>query len=423
MNNNTQKKKLLILGGDYTECCIVKRAKALGYYTIVTDYHTDWRLSPAKQIADEGWDISWSDIPMLEANCLSAGVQGVLAGFSEFRVENMIRLCDKLHLPCSLTMHQLDVTRDKLLFKQTCRKYGIPTVKEHRIDDVKTYPVIIKPVDRAGSIGINVARNSEELNRFCDYAKSLSPSSSIIIEDFIEDGTKFDVYYYVKDGEIFFLGSSDTIMCKGETGAKILQKCWPFKSRYEEKYLNTADYLVREMFKGLGIRNTYATLSAFYQDGEFRFFETGFRLSGEMSYNYYEHLTGINYMDSMIRYAAGDPDSTDYKEESSASFSIVLNFFLTDGIVGKIEGVGELQSCKAVRRINTYIKEGDTVKNATDVYKKGVMVTIIADSLEDLNKTVALVNARLDVLDTAGISMIYERVTKNELDEYYQGLQ
>lgn len=421
MNNNTQKKKLLILGGDYTECCIVERAKALGYYTIVTDYHTDWRLSPAKQMADEGWDISWSDIPMLEANCLSAGVQGVLAGFSEFRVENMIRLCDKLHLPCSLTMHQLDVTRDKQLFKQTCRKYGIPTVKEHRIDDVKTYPVIIKPVDRAGSIGINVARNFKELNTYSDYAKSLSPSSSIIIEDFIEDGTKFDVYYYVKDGEIFFLGSSDTIMCKGKTGAKILQKCWPFKSKYEREYLDTTDNLVRGMFKGLGIRNTYATLSAFYQKGKFRFFETGFRLSGEMSYNYYEHLTGINYMDSMIRYAMGDPDAADYKEkESATSVSMVLNFFLTDGVIGRIKGIDELSFYKAVRRINTYIKEGDTVKNATNVFKKGLMVTLIANSQDDLYKTVAFVNTHLDIEDTAGNSMVYERVNENELEEYYQ---
>ena len=39
--------KLLILGGNPTEIEIVERAKKLGLYTIVTDNHTDWKLSPA----------------------------------------------------------------------------------------------------------------------------------------------------------------------------------------------------------------------------------------------------------------------------------------------------------------------------------------------------------------------------------------
>ena len=115
--------KLLILGGNPTEIEIVERAKKLGLYTIVTDNHTDWKLSPAKQLADEGWNISWSDVDTLAKKCQEENVNGVIAGFSEFRVDNMIQLCERLHFPCSLTMHQLDVTRDKLLFKETCRKY------------------------------------------------------------------------------------------------------------------------------------------------------------------------------------------------------------------------------------------------------------------------------------------------------------
>lgn len=42
-------KKLLILGGNYIEENIVKAAKELGFYTITTDNHSDWNLSPAKK--------------------------------------------------------------------------------------------------------------------------------------------------------------------------------------------------------------------------------------------------------------------------------------------------------------------------------------------------------------------------------------
>ena len=64
-------KKLLILGAGAVETTLVYRAKELGIHTIVTDYNLDHRLSPAKDIADESWDISWSDIDALEKECLS----------------------------------------------------------------------------------------------------------------------------------------------------------------------------------------------------------------------------------------------------------------------------------------------------------------------------------------------------------------
>ena len=48
--NELKGKKLLILAGAGTHNKVVKAAREMGIYTIVTDYLVD---SPAKQIADE----------------------------------------------------------------------------------------------------------------------------------------------------------------------------------------------------------------------------------------------------------------------------------------------------------------------------------------------------------------------------------
>jgi len=414
-------KKLLVLGGNITEIDIVKRAKLLGYYTIVTDNHEDWSLSPAKSIADEGWNISWSDVDALEQKCKSVGVNGVLAGFSEFRVENMIKLCKRLCLPCSLTMEQLAVTRDKILFKEMCRKYGIPTIPEHRVSGTNiNFPVIVKPVDRAGSIGINVANNHDELETFYKIALDLSPSKNVIIEDFISDGVKVDVYYYVKNHEIFFLGSSDTIMCKGDKGARILQKAWPFMSKYEKPYLEEIDGKVRDMFIGMGMDNAYVTMSAFHRNGQFYFFEAGFRLSGEMSYHYYESLCGLNYMDSMIKFSMGDKDDAvffDYPKEDKNC--IVLNFFGLNGIVDKIIGVDVLAEDKNIYDIKLYVHENDTIENSTSVFRKIAMFTIVAKKSKSLLSTVDKVNSIFDICDKEENSLIYEKVSRQELNLYY----
>ena len=398
--------KLLILGGNPTEIEIVERAKKLGLYTIVTDNHTDWKLSPAKQLADEGWNISWSDVDTLAKKCQEENVNGVIAGFSEFRVDNMIQLCERLHFPCSLTMHQLDVTRDKLLFKETCRKYGLNTIAEHHIDDSNiTFPVIVKPVDRAGSIGINVAHNKEELAAYYETALSLSPSKQVVIEDFITDGIKLTL-----------LGTSDTVMCKGDLGAKILQKAWPFKSKYEQDYLKQVDGKVRNMFNGLAINNAYATMSMFYRNGDFYFFEAGFRLSGEMSYHYYEKIAGINYLDSMIKHSMGYKDNADYKEVLNCNnHCIVLNFFGLDGDVDNIKGLEELKKNDNIYDIQLYVNRNEAIENSTNVFKKIAMFTIVSASFEDMVATVNAVNNTFDVFDKNGESLVYERVSEQEL--------
>ena len=73
-------KKLLILGASIRENVIIRHARKLGIYTIVTDYHEDWSLSPAKYAADEAWNISWSEIDTLAAKCTEEQISGILAG-------------------------------------------------------------------------------------------------------------------------------------------------------------------------------------------------------------------------------------------------------------------------------------------------------------------------------------------------------
>ena len=107
-------KKLLILGATAGEIALIKRAQAQGIYVIATDNHMDYSLAPAKRIANEAWDISWSDLDELEKRCRAERINGVLAGYSEFRVDNMMQLCKRLGLPCYINQEQLDITRDKI---------------------------------------------------------------------------------------------------------------------------------------------------------------------------------------------------------------------------------------------------------------------------------------------------------------------
>lgn len=406
-------KKLLVIGSYYTELSIVLRARELGYYTIVVDYYTDAERTPAKAVADEAWDMSWTDFDALARRCKEAGVNGILAGYSENRVDSMIRLCEILGLPCGLTMEQFDITRDKKQFKHYCQLYGLEVVQEHQYGDIFDFPVIVKPVDRGGSIGITVAYSREQFEHSYEYAMSQSPAGQVVIEDFIGDGIKVDVYYYVKNQKITLLGMSDTIMCKGHEGAEILQKAWRFPSQFITQYLEETDGKVQAFLRGIHIDNQYLTISAFYRNGHFYFFEAGFRLSGEMSFNYYQQISGFDYLKEVIRYAVGDTDDALLPQyDCSQGSSIILNFFVKDGVIGRMSEAGDIMKLPGVCDILLYACEGTKVSNSTRLLKKVAMCTIFS---ENLAECVRMVNQSFEVKAQNGEDMIYERVTGNEL--------
>ena len=408
-------KRLLILGAYYTELEIINRAKSMGFYTIVTDNHENPMLSPAKKVADEAWNISWTDIDALCRQCVDCHVDGVITGFSESRVESMIRICERLNLPCPLTMQQLDITRDKNKFKRTCEKYGIPCVPEHRYDETFSFPVIVKPVDRAGSAGISVAYNRDDFEVAYQYAMSMSNSKHVIIEDFISDGTKVDVYYYVKDGKAYLLGTSDTIMCHN---SGIMQKAWPFPSKWEHQYVEEIDGKVKSMIKGIGINNAYLTISAFYTKGHFYVFETGFRLSGEMSFNYYKAISGIDYVEEVMRYSLGEKSDVQFVElprNNNNKYSIILNFFAQDGTIDKISNADIILAIPEVVDFLVYCQEGEEIHNKGGLLKKIAMCTICASDWDRIKDIVDQVNQLFSVMSICGKEMIYERVVRGEL--------
>lgn len=411
--------KILILGANQTECFVVKRAKELGYYTIVTDNNIDRTNSPAKDIADESWDISWSDIDSLAEKCRQEKVDGIIAGFSEFRVENQIRLCERLNLPCPITIEQLNITRDKNKFKAECVKYNIPLVPEYSEESaLDNLPVIVKPVDRAGSIGINVAYTKSELSDACQIAREASPTNSIIIEKYMSGCIKFDVYYVIQEGKISLIGSSDTLMCPPNKGHEVLQAAWLFPSRYENAFKSKCNSQVESFIKGIGIRNGYITISAFVDGYEnFFVFETGFRLSGELSFMYSEQAYGINYIDFLLSYSVGSHyKSMDYSHKISNDKLLVINHFANDGEIAVSEGL----SFKS-EHVNTYdylgLKRRLHNPNGNGVGK-------VAMSFIQFNKNQSAVSASSHLNDSVALSdcfnrdLVYYRIPDIELKNF-----
>lgn len=421
--NKLTGKKLLILGATAGETTLVKRAQELGVYVIVTDYNTDYTLSPAKYVADECWDISWSDIDTLEKKCKEEHIQGVTAGYSEFRVESLIKLCARLDLPCYVTAEQLEITRDKIKFKETCRKNGVPVVKEYSsLDEVDEYPVIVKPVDRAGSIGISIASNRKELKNACKYALKSSVSKQIIIEKYIEKGTKIDFYYAVENGNITLVSSCDTINAKENGYERVVQSAWLYPTRNTDAEIQSVDSALRRMIQNMGIRYGCIFFSGFVcENGDFVFFECGFRLEGGHQYNYVAQKGPFNYLDIFILHALlGNTEDLSPFITDEDLRAVTVNIYAKKGTVTQIKGFEETAQIPDCCLALAQGRIGETCDDNHAILNKIAMFQFTSCSPQQLQNDVEKMYTLFGVYDENGSDMIYDRIDPSLIAEWWK---
>ena len=425
MNKPFENKKLLILGATPNEIPVVKRAQELGAYVITTDYNKDYKLSPAKYYSDECWDISWSDIEELKKRCVESGVTGVIAGFSEIRVDNQIRLCKELGLPCYVNEEQLAITRDKILFKEKCRQYDVPVIKEYSsMDDVTEYPVIVKPTDRAGSIGVGIAYNRAELEKAYDIAMDKSLVKRVIIEDYITDAMEMDAHYVVLDGEISLLTTDDIIAASDNVkDNKVVQSVWMYPSKYNSEFLATADQPLRDLIKGIGVKNGTIFFSGFVNNkGQFSFFECGFRLWGEQEFNYDYKKVGINYLDAYLYHVFnGNSNGILFNPNPTPTLKgVSLNLYVTGGTIAKLQGVKELDDNKDcfLCLVDSYVGQKCTFDNA--ILTKAGLVGFANEDPREQKKDIDEAYESIVIEDENGKNMLYERLDTQRIIDWWE---
>ncbi len=419
-------KKLLILAGGPNLVTLVKRARDLGVHTIVTDYY-DLETSPAKKIADEYWDISWSDIDQLEKRCREEHVEGITTGYSETPVEMCIELCERLKLPCYCTREQLEFTRDKVRFKEVCRKTGVPTVPEFQsIEDVgdKDFPVIVKPVDRAGSIGVGIARDKTELYKVHKYAMEMSYCKQVIIEKYIS-GTKIDAYYEIREGQITLLTTDDVINAAENGYERVVQSSWLLPSRVHNLISEKSDAAFRKLLQFLKIRNGYIFFSGFEYEGEIMFFEAGFRLCGGHWYEYLQKKGMVNNLDIFIYHAlTGRTDNIPVLGEVNEKLKCVdINIYAKEGTIGKIKGLEEIAQMEDCYFTLLTGHVGQVCKADRAILDKIAMFYFCSESPGRLKEDVKQAYSLLEIKDVNGEDMIYDRIDANVISSWWENEQ
>lgn len=402
-------KKLLILGANPETVSLVLKARELGVFTIVTDYDPN---AYAKKFADKSYNVDAADLESLIKLAKEESIDGVAVGVAEALLPTYCKLCEALNMPCYTNLEQIDVMVKKDAFKDLCRKYNVPTIEEYSLEnsDEIEYPVIVKPTDSCSSKGITVCRNYDELLKAIDYALQFSRSNKYLIERYM-NGDEVISYYVIQDGEPIFVGMCDRYTYKAKKGLVQLPTSYIFPSRHIEGYLKHTDETVKNMLKGIGIKNGSIFFQAFCDDNEIiRIYEPGYRLNGAQEHLILSQVSGVDAKELYINLAlSGREADCNLKELANPAHKQIackLSPLVKTGKISKLRGLEEIAKLNDVVSVNPSYTEGDTVTGEGTLKQIVSRFFIVSDSKQKLADTIKSIREILKVEDSNGDNML-----------------
>ena len=409
-------KRLLLLGGGSMMKEVVIRAKLLGVYTLVMGLDLD--ADEAKVLCDKPILGNARDVDEVVKVCKQENIDGLTTGYVDILLQTCHDACERLGLPYYANNELIEVTTNKSLYKEVCKKYGIHVPETYNITDINSreqldtieYPVFIKPVDASGSRGAAICNNEEEL--IDNYQKALkwSPSKTISVEEYLT-GQDIILDYLVSDGKAHLVSIFDRMVTPDRKPPINSPNIQFAPSKAVDAFLQDVDKPVQAFCQGLDIKDGIIFFQGYNNNGKIKLFEMGCRL-GASFFSVEEAFIGVNPVDVLIHYAlTGKMTETgnfDLITPKYKGIGCALYLMLKPGVskVGKMIGIDALSDIPYVKHVNAHMHPGEDVfwERVADV--RILTVYIAAPDKEALRNTVELIYKTIKITDDNGESIL-----------------
>ena len=238
-------KKLLLLGGARYLLPVIESAHRLGIYVITCDYLPD---NIAHKYSDKYLNVSIIDKNAVLVAAQKEQIDGIMSFATDPGVVTAAYVAEQMGLPAAGSYESVSILQDKGRFRKLLTDNGFTVPHARSYEEISeaqkdvdyfNWPVIVKPVDSAGSKGVTKVETPSELEKSIRYALEFSHSNKFIIEDFIEKkGCSSDSDCFSVDGKLVVTTfSSQRFDVKAENPYAPMAYSWPstFSSEHEEE--------------------------------------------------------------------------------------------------------------------------------------------------------------------------------------------
>lgn len=315
-----KQKKLLILGGLRYLLPVIEEAHKLGIYVITVDYLPN---NIAHKFSDEYHNVSIIDKDAVLALAKELNIDGIMSFAVDPGVVTAAYVAEKMNLPFQCSYQSACILQDKGLFRKylidngfNCPRAKSYCSKEQALVDINLFhwPVIVKPVDSAGSKGVVRVNCKEELPEAISISLSESHCSKFIVEDFITfEGYHSSTDVFIVDGAVRFCTFSDQLFdSKANNPYVPAYIVWPSTMKSEhQKYLATEIQRLADLLElRTGIYNIETCVG---NNGKPYIMEVSPRGGGCKIAELQHLMTGINFIEAEVRKAIGLPNISIYQ--------------------------------------------------------------------------------------------------------------
>lgn len=401
-----EQKKLMLLGGLRYLIPVIEKAHQLGIYVITCDNLPD---NFAHKYSDEYVNVSIINKEEVLEAAQKLNISGIMSFACDPGVATAAYVAEKMKLPFQGSYESVSILQDKGKFRKFLSDNGFNCPhaksyadKEEPFADVDffTWPVMVKPVDSAGSKGVIRADTPKQLPKAIEKALQYSHNGRFIIEDFLTfESYHSDTDPFTVDGKLKYISFSDQMFDKDAdnpyTPAFII---WPATMKNEhQQYLTSEIQRLLDLLKmKTGIYNIETVVA---KGGIPYIMEVSPRGGGCKIAELQDLTVGVNTVENEVRKAVGMP-LLPIEEKPIEGYWCEMIIHARPGQEGIFKRIDIREDIKKnnVRVVDMLVKPGDYVRPFTGANMALGDMFLQFNTREELDKAVANTEEWLEIV-------------------------
>ena len=407
---------MLVLGSNPETYDLIKTINSEGYQSFIIGME---KISKTKKIAFKSFVGDGSNYNFVKNIIQKYNIDAVMCGTVDILLPNYEKICARFNFPRYTNSKSIKFLLSKIRFNILLKKYRFKIIPKYRLklnDKIKlkkeTFPVLIKPDDSGGAVGLRVCKNNKELSESLKFSLKHSKRKQIICQKYLS-GQDVQAFYTIVNGKSYLSTLSDRTTYFNKNSKSIVCYGNNYKSKHVNLFINKYNLLFQKMFKYLNIKNGIFSVQGMIYQNSFYPYDPGFRLQGEGQHVILKNLFKIDYLKMLINLSLGKKF---YNKNLSLINNVQLNNFYVCSLwillkkvtITKIKNLETILRNKNIFKIVQRLYLNDVVNNQMVGTEKQVFARLYikSKSKNGLINLIDFIHKNLKIMDKNNNSLI-----------------
>lgn len=410
-----EKKTVVILGGTRPHAELAKYLRKKEYRTVLIDYLPQ---PIAKEFVDIHYQESTLDVEAVERISRQENASYIMNVCTDRAIPPAAFVAERMNLLHPYSYETALMATNKNRMKAMMKEYGVPTsdfkpvTTVEDISDINLqFPLIVKPSDASGSIGISKVIDVKDIEVAVSKALSLSRNHQAIVEEFVS-GTEIQIDCFVLNGKVNLLDIKEKRKYTDDGFSLPYGSLIP--ARITEKTKVRSHEIAQCITTALNINNGPLYIQAIATENDVYVIEFGLRFGGGLSFRILKDMTGVDIIGATADAYLGEISDINIQKPELPVYA-TYHIFPKAGIFADVIGIEELTRDGSIDTF--YVNKPFNMEctgNMTSS-ERIASFTVRANNFEENDRKLKHILQVIDVIDNSGESIMRKDIYPQSL--------